>query len=282
MKAGQASQTAVLVCAARAAAHGTTAGARYSDPTARLLLPPEARAAVERYRRGEVGEGARARIAHETIRRRAAMMVARTVFIDDAVRETKSEQVVILGAGLDGRAWRMEELRDAVIFEVDHPDSQRAKRERIAPLTRFAKEVRFVPVDFERDSLDQALATAGHDPSQPTTWIWEGVVMYLTPADVEATLAVVAARSTPGSRIAIAYHSPAFMLRFVGYIVKRMSEPLRSAYTDRQMRALLSRHDFAVMRDASLPQIGAQLSPEVGEATRVMKHTRIVVADIVR
>ena len=174
----------------------------------------------------------------------------------------------------------MDELRDVVVFEVDHPDSQRAKRERIAALTQFAKEVRYVPVDFERDSLDQALADAGDDPARPTTWIWEGVVMYLTPADVEATLAVVAARSAPGSRIAIAYHSPAFMLHIVGYIVKRMGEPLRSAYTDRQMHELLSRHDFAVIRDANLHQIGAQLSPELGEATRVMKHTRIVIADI--
>ena len=281
MKPGQASQTAVLVCAARAAAHGTTTIERYSDPTALVLLPPDARASVERYQSGLVADGARGRIAHETMRRRAAMMVARTVHIDDAIRAAISAQVVILGAGLDGRAWRMDELRDAVVFEVDHPDSQREKRTGITALTQSAKEVRFVPVDFQRDSLNGALAESRHDPLLPTTWIWEGVVMYLAPADVEATLAVVSARSTPGSRIIIAYHSPALMLRVVGFIVKRMGEPLRSSFTASQMSALLGRHSFRVVSDANLPEIGGRLSKEIGEATKMMKHTRIVVADLV-
>ena len=206
------------------------------------------------------------------------MMVARTLFIDDAIREANAKQVVILGAGLDGRAWRMDELRDATVFEVDHPDSQRDKRERIASLTQVAKDVRFVPLDFERDNLDDALSAAGHDADAATMWIWEGVVMYLTPADVESTLSVVARRSAVGSTIAIAYHAPAFMLRIVGFVVKRMGEPLRSAFTAQQMGALLSRHGFRVRRDENLPEIGAALSSEIGEATKPMRHTRIVIA----
>lgn len=279
MKPGQSSQTAVLVCAARAAAHGTTSIARYADPTALALLPAESRAVVERFRRGEIGEGPRARIAHETMRRRAAMMVARTVFIDDAIREAHAPQVVILGAGLDGRAWRMAELRDAIVFEVDHPDSQRDKRERSTGLVQHAKEVRFVAVDFEHDRLDEALAAAGHDASRKTMWIWEGVVMYLTPADVEATLAIVNRRSAGGSRIAIAYHAPAFMLRIIGHIVKRMGEPLRSSFTAPRMREMLARHGFLAERDQNLHEIGGALSSEVGGATKPMKHTRIVIAE---
>ena len=133
------------------------------------------------------------------------MMVARTVAIDEAVRAAASPQVVILGAGLDGRAWRMPELRDVTVFEVDHPDSQREKRARAAALQRIAREVRFVPVDFTRDRLDDALAAAGHDPTRPTTWVWEGVVMYLERADIEATLAVIQRRSAPASRLVMMY-----------------------------------------------------------------------------
>ena len=99
------------------------------------------------------------------------------------MRDAGAPQVVILGAGLDGRAWRMPELRDVTVFEVDHPDSQREKAARAAALLRVAREVRFVPVDFTRDRLDEPLAAAGHDPARPTTWIWEGVVMYLTTAE---------------------------------------------------------------------------------------------------
>ena len=72
------------------------------------------------------------------------------------MRETDARQVVILGAGLDGRAWRMPELRAAVVFEVDHPDTQREKVARAAALVRVAREVRYVPVDFTRDRLDDS------------------------------------------------------------------------------------------------------------------------------
>lgn len=51
-------------------------------------------------------------------------MVPRTIAIDEAVRARPAPQVVILGAGLDARAWRMKELAGVDMFEVDHPPSQ--------------------------------------------------------------------------------------------------------------------------------------------------------------
>ena len=196
--------------------HGARDGARqddrgaFADPTALALLPDDARRRVERFRAG-VPRGLRARFAYEFLDRRSKMMVARTVAIDDAVRAAAAPQVVILGAGLDGRAWRMPELRDAVVFEVDHPDSQREKRARVAALQPVARDIRFVPVDFTRDRLDDALAAAGHDATRPTTWIWEGVVMYLELADIEATLSVIARRSAPRSRLIVLYLRPALI-----------------------------------------------------------------------
>ena len=279
MKPGQASQTAVIVCMGRAAAHGTTSVARFSDPTASALLPAEARARVERFRAGVAEGGLRGKLARTFLDRRAKMMVTRTVAIDDAVRAVASPQVVILGAGLDGRAWRMPELRDAIVFEVDHPDSQRDKQTRITTLTQAAREVRFVPVDFVRDKLDDALAAAGHDATRPTTWIWEGVVMYLTPAEVESSLAVIARRSAPASRLIIAYFCPALILHLLGFIVRRVGEPLRSTFTVDAMRALLAKHGFTVVRDEGLPAIGAALGGDVAQPMKGMKHMHIVTAE---
>ena len=279
MKPGQASQTAVIVCMGRAAAHGTTSVARFSDPTASALLPAEARARVERFRAGVAEGGIRGKLARTFLDRRAKMMVTRTVAIDDAVRAVASPQVVILGAGLDGRAWRMPELRDAIVFEVDHPDSQRDKQTRITTLTQTAREVRFVPVDFVRDKLDDALAAAGHDTTRPTTWIWEGVVMYLTPAEVESSLAVIARRSAPASRLIIAYFCPALILHLLGFIVRRVGEPLRSTFTVDAMRALLAKHGFTVVRDEGLPAIGAALGGDVAQPMKGMKHMHIVTAE---
>ena len=139
--------------------------------------------------------------------------------------------------------------------------------------------MRFVAVDFERDDLDAALARAGHDPERATTWVWEGVVMYLAPADIVASLAVVARRSAPQSRLIVFYHSPAFMLRIVGLIVRAMGEPLRSTFTANAMRALLAEHGFEVARDQGIHAIGAALSADIGLATMPLSHMRIVAAD---
>jgi len=264
----------------RAAAHEATSAARFSDPTALALLPEEARERVRRVRAGEVPKDWRGRIRYEHLRRLAQMMVARTVAIDDAVREAKAPQLVILGAGLDGRAWRMPELGEAVVYEVDHPDSQRVKRERAASLTPLARELRFVPVDFTRDRLGDALAAAGHDAALPTTWIWEGVVMYLERADIAATLDALRARSAPGSRLLVSYHSPAFALLLGALLVRRLGEPFRSHFRPDEFRALLARHGFSVLRDESLPELGPAIFADPAQRRGLMKHVRVASAQI--
>lgn len=135
-------------------------------------------------------------------------MALRTAAIDDALRDACADgvdQVVILGAGLDARAWRLAALSDAVVFEVDHPATQRFKRSRVDPLDPRAREVRFVSVDFERERVDARLADEGHDAARRSFWIWEGVVMYLADAAVRGSLEAVRARSAEGSRLAVTY-----------------------------------------------------------------------------
>jgi methyltransferase (TIGR00027 family) len=279
MKPGQASHTAVLVCMARAVAHAQGADPQFADPVAFALLPDEARAQFERMRADPKPRSLRARMARSFVETRARMMVARTVAIDEAIRARPAPQVVILGAGLDGRAWRMPELAQSIVFEVDHPDSQREKRARAFALTPAARDVRFVPVDFAEDSLEIALAEAGHEPSRPTLWIWEGVVMYLTERDIEATLEVVARRSAPGSRLIVAYFSPALLIHLVGVMVRRLGEPIQSVFTSDAMRTLLEKHRFRVVSDQGLPEIGRTLSANVARATRRLRHLRVVTAD---
>jgi methyltransferase (TIGR00027 family) len=279
MQPGRESQTAVMVAMGRAAAHGITPVTRFSDPTAMVLLPEDARRRLSQFRAGQAPQGRRARLAARFFHYRTQMMVARTVAIDDAIRAAGARQLVLLGAGLDGRAWRMPELGESIVWEVDHPDSQARKRSRAAALTQTAREVRFVPVDFTRDPLGDALAAAGHDPAAPTTWVWEGVVMYLTRAEVDATLAVVSARSAPGSHLVILYHCPApLLLGLIGLLLRRLGEPLRSSFANWEMAAVLHSHGFEVLRDEGLPAIGGALGGEVAAATKGMTHMRIVTA----
>jgi methyltransferase (TIGR00027 family) len=164
------------------------------------------------------------------------------------------------------------------VFEVDHPDSQRKKRERAAVLEAVARDVRFVGVDFERDDLEAALGAAGHDPDRRTTWVWEGVVMYLERRDIEATLAILQRRSAPGSRLVVVYNAPTWKVRIIGLLLRRLGEPFRSSFTAPQMRALLARHRFEVVADDDIPSLGVKLDPELVAGLQRMRHARVVVA----
>ena len=103
--------------------------------------------------------------------------------------------------------------------------------------------------------------------------------MYLNRDEIEETLRIVEDRSAPGSRLIVAYHQPAWMLLLLAVIVRRLGEPIRTVLTPHQMRELLSRYGFCTRWDRDLPAIGCELSAEIGHATRLMRHLRIVTAD---
>src|SRR5262245_37910236 len=132
MKAGRASRTAVLMCQGRAAADGRYAVGRFADPVAIDLLAENERIPVRQVREAAPPSGWGDRLAFVTVRASAGVIVPRTVVIDDAIRARRNPQLVILGAGLDARAWRLPELAGAEVFEVDHPASQVDKRARVA------------------------------------------------------------------------------------------------------------------------------------------------------
>ncbi|MFK4150246.1 class I SAM-dependent methyltransferase [Streptomyces sp. NPDC004065] len=272
-----ASRTAVLVCQGRAAANGRAAPGRFDDPVAVVLLRVDERGPVDAVRAGTPPAGWRARTVYESVRACAEVVVPRTVAIDAALRARASGQLVILGAGLDTRAWRLRELARTDVWEVDHPASQQDKRARLAEAARadgepgddtraaagpglsaVARSVRFVPVDFAVDDLGAALDTAGHDPSAPTTWLWEGVVPYLTRDEVRATVAALASRSCPGSVLVVNYQAPSLkaaagrlLTRVLGSSVTA-GEPWRSLWRPQQMAALLAEHGLQVVSDDTL------------------------------
>ncbi|WP_025350634.1 class I SAM-dependent methyltransferase [Nocardia nova] len=283
-----ASRTAVLVCQGRAVADGRLAVGSFSDPIAAQLLRDDERAAVRTARVPEPPEGWRARIDYEMLGGTAAVLAARTVVIDDAVREAANEQLVILGAGLDGRAWRTDTLGTAV-FEVDHPASQRDKRDRAADLVPRVASLTYVPVEFGHDDLGARLAEAGHRESAPTSWIWEGVLPYLTGPQVDSTLSVVAARSAPGSRLVATYPTPnrfAAVGRAGMRIFSRLSggqdpladEPHLSAWSPEEMAAVMARHGLTVTADLDLFEAAGRLGIPA-RRSRAYGLGRAVIAD---
>ncbi|MGA9174055.1 MAG: SAM-dependent methyltransferase, partial [Thermoactinomyces sp.] len=134
--------------------------------------------------------------------------VCRTRYIDDAVQAAISQgigQLVILGAGLDTRPYRLSGLEHLKVFEVDLPTVQKDKREKIVKyLGRLPEHVTFVPIDFDTQSLETVLAGTAFDSSKPAVFIWEGVTQYITEEAVRRTLAFVGT-SAHGSVIVFTY-----------------------------------------------------------------------------
>ncbi len=139
-------------------------------------------------------------------------VVARCRYIDDYLDECLQKgiaQVVILGAGLDSRAYRFDELKgQAKVLEVDQPATQSAKIARLKKIFhQLPPYVTYVPIDFNEETLEK-LAEYGYDRSLQTLFIWEGVAAYLRPDAVDATLAWVCSNSAPGSSIIFDYIYP--------------------------------------------------------------------------
>ncbi|HSK33937.1 MAG TPA: class I SAM-dependent methyltransferase [Propionicimonas sp.] len=133
--------------------------------------------------------------------------IMRTRYIDDVVTglvEGGTTQVVILGAGLDTRAFRLPVLAGATVLELDLPGTQQYKVERLRGVPALAAEVRFIPTDFATEPLGDVLGAAGLDRTNPVLFVWEGVTQYLPEAAVRSTLACIGA-SVPGSALVFTY-----------------------------------------------------------------------------
>ncbi len=140
----------------------------------------------------------------------AGEAVLRTRYIDDYLRECIGngiQQLVILGAGYDSRAYRIDGLKGKVnVFEVDHPATQKAKTERLRRVFgSLPDHVVHVPIDFNRQKLDERLFQCGYCRDLKTLFVWEGVTPYLTAEAVDETLSFVLNNSGRDSSIVFNY-----------------------------------------------------------------------------
>ena len=159
------------------------------DPVVERLLGKTAAQRVLSSTKRYQSSGAQALRSHVVLRSR---------FAEDcllAAVKRGAVQYVILGAGFDTFALRQPEWADSLqIFEVDQPGSQEEKRSKIAEAgLEVPKNVTFIAIDFERESLLQGLLRHDISLALPTFFSWLGVTMYLNKAAINATFRAVAA-----------------------------------------------------------------------------------------
>ena len=135
---------------------------------------------------------------------------ARTHHIDaslTAVLKAGFKQVIIMGAGFDSRSYRFHtKYPDVRFFEIDLPATSEDKQHRVKKLMGQEPEwVTFIPIDFNTQSLDDALSQAGCIFDQRTFYIWEGVTYFVSRNGVENTFGFIAEHSAPKSQIIFDY-----------------------------------------------------------------------------
>ena len=226
MKEGTASHTARSVAARRL--EYDRAAAPYGDPAADEALT------------SDVADGltpVRGRM-HEYVR-------ARTAFFDRVVVASIDRgvtQVVIGGAGYDGRAFRYAKP-GVRWFEVDHPATQADKLARITRLGLATSQLSFIPADFTADPVAEPLLAAGLDPARPALFLFEGVVVYLEQPVTERVLTEFREVTPAGSPLAISVSTsgatPEARARFAERVAE-IGEPVRTVITFDEAAGLLS------------------------------------------
>lgn len=134
--------------------------------------------------------------------------ICRTKYIDDSLQsaiESGSEQVVILGAGLDTRPYRIPGRDHIKFFEIDMPSIQDYKKKKTENyLGSLQDNVVFIPIDFNIQTLDAVTARKGLDFSKAAVFIWEGATPYITKEAVGNTLLFIS-KSSSGSIVLFSY-----------------------------------------------------------------------------
>lgn len=159
---------------------------------------------------------------------------ARTTFFDTALERHLAgiDQLVILGAGLDTRAYRLKAGKRLRCFEVDAPRTQPFKREMLRKAGVDTTRVTYVPADFEKEDWFEKLVDAGFEQDVPSFFLWESVTMYLDREAVESTLRKIAATAS-GSVVAFDYFSAeliedrSLIMRYIRAVVNAVGEPFR-------------------------------------------------------
>lgn len=217
-----------------------------SDPYARLFLDAAGGGMPDLYGREEDLPAELIEVDPRMYERMAAMrgyLASRTLFFDEffvaAAREGVT-QAVILAAGLDARAWRLDWPADSVVYELDQPKVLAFKDATldVHGITPRATYVG-VPVDLRHD-WPTALREAGFDPALPTAWSAEGLLPYLTAEAQDLLFERIASLSAPGSRIAV----EEFTTDFFSAESSARREDQMQRY--REAAEKLGRHDTAI------------------------------------
>jgi methyltransferase (TIGR00027 family) len=224
-----------------------------------------------------------------------AIVFSRARYTEDileaAVRQQEVKQYVILGAGLDTFALRRPDLSAQLhVFEVDHPGTQAHKRSRLQEVGReHPAQLHFIPVDFNRENLSQALGRSAYETQASSFFSWLGVTYYLTREAAFATLRSIAEVAPPGSTVIFDYlDSEAFIpervarrVHIMMQLVERVGEPMLTGFDPASLAADLACLGLRLQENLSPTDIEARFFAGRTDRYHACEHAHLARATVV-
>ena len=230
-------------------------------------------------------------------------LIARTKFLDELIQKSAvngTEQYVILGAGYDSRAHRLELPSSLKIFEVDQPEVSDNKLAKLPKQLPNSDNVTYVNIDFSYQSLTEQLIGAGFDQKKSTIFTLEGVSQYITKEAVSSTIKELASltRDTnsiffmsyvdelldknPEACFGEGYPNPAKKASLIKGLSAKVGEPWISFYNGAEIEDLLSQNGYSIEENVTLEDLNSLYFSPVGRTlneNQIFKLEHFVVAE---
>ena len=212
--------------------------------------------------------------------------LCRKRYIDDRLVEALDsgvDAVVILGSGLDTRAYRFPQLSSLSVYEVDLPQTIAYKEKKLRQLYgAVPSHVRLIPIDFDHQMLEDVLKSHGYSPDQKSFFIWEGVTQYISESAVRAVFDFLAS-AKPGSRIVFTYITKDFVDGVNTYGLERLYRQTRSMFRfglqPSQVAAFIGEYGWKEIEQVGADEYRQRYLEPMGRTESVMEIERMVYAD---
>lgn len=260
MKEGQSSRTAEAAAALRANHFKNTVSPVFSDPYAFELTSKGWKKLLSSQLLVKLMNSA---VLNRTLGLLTGQVVGRSRYAEDLLDQAvqqNTQQYVLVGAGLDSFALRESHHYPALkIFEVDHPDTQAAKQAKLKKLGEIPARVEFVAINFEKESISEALARSIYERSAPAFFSWLGTTHYLNPQTTLQTLKSIAEFAANGSEVVLDYSTDFQELTGIERIgsmgvaqfTHLLKEPLLGQFKPTDLHRAVEQMGFEVVEDLS-------------------------------
>ena len=230
-------------------------------------------------------------------------LISRTRFIDELIEKSAKEgieQYVILGAGYDSRANRLNLTPSLKIFEVDQPEVSDIKLSKLPKDLPNLENITYVNVDFSYQSLSEQLLTAGFDQTKSTIFTLEGVSQYITKEAVSSTIQELSsitkdARSIffmsyvdellnkdPAACFGKGYPNPSKKANLIQNLSAKVGEPWISFYRAEEVESILEENGYSMKENVTLEDLNSLYFSPVGRAlpeNQIFKLEHFIVAE---